>query len=548
MAHEELGSVSPETSQIEAALHAAEEESRLPRKTLFKNYWPAIVYSSLLSLALVMEGMDLGMLNNLFGHPAFVQNFGELQSDGKYRIATRWQGAVSGANQAGSVVGLLLNGWLQSRYGSRKVYMGAMVLMAGTIFILFFATSIEMLVIGNVFCGIPWGIFQTLSTAYAAEICPAAMRGYLTAWVSMCWGMGSFLAQAVLRGSLGLQGNWGWKVPYALQWVWIPPLLVVGFLCPESPWYLVRRGRIDDAEKSLRRLAKKGHYTEETMAQTLALMKHTNEMEKVDSADASYQDCFRGTNLRRTLIVCAVWWIQCFNGQALTGYAAQFLQAAGMSVTMSFNYSMAIQSVNILATGIAISLMGHVGRRWFYVIGSNGIGLWMAVIGILGALKQTTATATAVAAMLILTNFTFKVSLGPACFVIAGEMSSSRVRAQTIVLGRSTYIIGALINNQLTPRMVSQADDAWGWGMLAGWFYFGCCVIYAVWLWFKLPETKNRSFAELEYLFQKKVPARKFAKHPVDVFENISAEASMGDKDRQQYKKAVAEAEEKREI
>jgi SP family general alpha glucoside:H+ symporter-like MFS transporter len=114
------------------------------------------------------------------------------------------------------------------------------------------------------------------------------------------------------------------------------------------------------------------------------------------------------------------------------------------------------------------------------------------------------------------TDFTFKVSLGPACFVVAGEMSSNRVRAQTIVLVRATYVASAVINNQLKARMISSADDAWGWGPLSGWFYFGFCIFYAIYLWFNLPETKNRSFAELDFLFQKKVPARQFAKTRVD--------------------------------
>src|SRR4051794_37969388 len=127
-----------------------------------------------------------------------------------------------------------------------------MALMAGTIFVLFFSTSVTMLLIGNILCGIPWGIFQTLTTAYAAEICPAALRGYLTSWVSMCWGAGTFLATGVLRGSLDLKGDAGWRVPYGLQWAWIPPLFLAAYLSPESPWYLVRKGRIDDAEKALR--------------------------------------------------------------------------------------------------------------------------------------------------------------------------------------------------------------------------------------------------------------------------------------------------------
>jgi len=76
-----------------------------------------------------------------------------------------------------------------------------------------------MLLAGNIVCGLPWGVFQTLTTAYAAEIAPVAMRGYLTSWVSMCWGTGSFLAAGTLRASLGLPGDWAWRVPYMLQWM-----------------------------------------------------------------------------------------------------------------------------------------------------------------------------------------------------------------------------------------------------------------------------------------------------------------------------------------
>ena len=91
-----------------------------------------------------------------------------------------------------------------------------------------------MLMIGNMLCGFPWGVFQTLTTAYAAEICPVAMRGYLTSWVSMCWGTGSFLAAVVLRACLTLPGDWAWKTPYMLQWIWPIPLFFVGYFAPES--------------------------------------------------------------------------------------------------------------------------------------------------------------------------------------------------------------------------------------------------------------------------------------------------------------------------
>ncbi|CZT10456.1 related to alpha-glucoside transport protein [Rhynchosporium graminicola] len=501
--HVEHAVYTPNMELIEAAGAASDQEASLPRRELFSRYAPAVIFSMLLSLALVMEG---------------------------YFISTAWQGGIGAANNCGSIIGLLLNGYLQSRFGSRKVYMGTMLLMGCTIFILFFAVNIEMILIGNLICGIPWGVFQTLTTAYAAEICPPAMRGYLTAWVSMCWGFGSFLATGVLRGSLALKGDAGWRVPYGIQWFWIPPLFLVGYFAPESPWYLIRRGRQAEAEKSLNRLARKGFYTERTMAETLALMNHTNEMEKIEAKKGSFAECFTGTNRRRTGIVMMAWVIQLLNGQSITQYAAILLRSVGMSSTNAFNYNMAIQSVNVFATSIAIALMGRIGRRVFYFFGTVGIGACMLIVGIVGFAakeKDKTTVAYVTAAFLIVVQCIFKVSLGPATYVVVGEMASNRVRAQTIVLGRAVYVCCGIVVQQINPRMLNtKKDGAWGLGAKTGIVYFGLCFVWSAYVWFCLPETKNRSFADLDYLFQKKVDARKFTTTPVDLFEFSNAPAT----------------------
>ena len=106
------------------------------------------------------------------------------------------------------------------------------------------------------------------------------------------------------------------------------------------------------------------------MAETMALMNHTDQMERIEAENASYKDCFTGTNRRRTGIICMAWVIQMLNGQSITSYAAIMLQSVGMSSTNAFNYNMGIQSVNIVATGTAILLMGKIGRRVFYFYGS----------------------------------------------------------------------------------------------------------------------------------------------------------------------------------
>src|SRR5688572_20777709 len=108
---------------VEAAAAASDSETKLPRMELFKRYRPAAMYSALLSLALVMEGMGVGLINNFFAHPAYRLRFGnDYNVDGDLVVSTRWQTIIGAGNNVGSIVGLLLNGWLQSRYGSRRVY------------------------------------------------------------------------------------------------------------------------------------------------------------------------------------------------------------------------------------------------------------------------------------------------------------------------------------------------------------------------------------------------------------------------------------------
>lgn len=121
--HTEYSGYNPQVELIEAAVAASDAEALIPKKELFSRYWPAVTFSMLLSVALVMEGMDVGLINNFFAHPAYLKKFGWPDKDGTQHISTKWQGAIGAGNNCGSILGLLLNGWLQARFGSRRVYM-----------------------------------------------------------------------------------------------------------------------------------------------------------------------------------------------------------------------------------------------------------------------------------------------------------------------------------------------------------------------------------------------------------------------------------------
>ena len=148
---------------------------------------------------------------------------------------------------------------------------------------------------------------------------PVALRSYLTTYVNLCWVIGQMTASGTLRGVLQIDSELAFRTPYALQWVWPVPILVGLFFAPESPWWLVRHERVDDARKALLRLtsARCKRFDPE---ETIAMMKRTIELEKESTAGTSFRDCFKGDNLRRTEITCLVWASQGLCGSAFFGY------------------------------------------------------------------------------------------------------------------------------------------------------------------------------------------------------------------------------------
>ena len=119
----------------------------------------------------------------------------------------------------------------------------------------------------------------------------------------MCWGAGILLSSGVVRAMVPVEGELGWKLPFGLQWIWPLPLMAAAYFAPESPWNSVRRGNIEEARHSLMRLQEEGPDRPAKVKAALAYIEYTTELEKAESAHASYLECFKGTNLRRTEIV-----------------------------------------------------------------------------------------------------------------------------------------------------------------------------------------------------------------------------------------------------
>ena len=176
----------PGFAQInEDAAGAAFLETNQTFTQAIKLYPKAVGWSMLLSTAIIMEGYDTLLLPSLYGLPQFENRYGALQSSGDYVISAAWRSGLNNGANVGEILGLFATGIVQDAIGYRKTVMGALFLVLCFIFIVFFAKSLTMLLIGEILCGIPWGVFQTLTTAYASEVCPVQLRAYLTTYVNL---------------------------------------------------------------------------------------------------------------------------------------------------------------------------------------------------------------------------------------------------------------------------------------------------------------------------------------------------------------------------
>lgn len=148
-----------------------------------------------------------------------------------------------------------------------------------------------------------------------------------------CWAIGQFIASGVLKGLLTNPTQWGYRIPFAIQWVWPAPLMAIIIFAPESPWFFVRQDRFEDAKKAIHRL---GKVSDQEASGTLAMIVHTVKIENEVTAGSNYWDCFRGVNLRRTEIACF-----CFAGQILAGSTfayspTYFFTQAGISDSSAY--------------------------------------------------------------------------------------------------------------------------------------------------------------------------------------------------------------------
>lgn len=501
----------------EQAKAATEREHSLTLRQALKKYPAAVFWSFVFCLTIVMEGYDTILMGSFFAYPSFQKKYGEPLGDG-YTISGPWQAGLSNGVSCGTFIGVLANGWLTERFGHRRVIMVSLIFLTGFIFITFFAPNLTVLEVGQLLGAVPLGIFAIMGPTYASEVCPLALRGYLTAYVNMCWGFGQIVAGGVLEGLVNDKSEWGYRIPFALQWMWPVPLFILTYLAPDSPWWLVRKGRVEEAEISVKRLSSKEE--EMDVSQMVAMMVHTNNLEKAMQTESSYWDCFKGTNLRRTEIACGALAGQIFTGLQFAYSPTYFFSLAGINPDQDYKLSLSGFAISIIGCGGSWILLNKFGRRTIYL---SGFVILMCLLLIIGGLSYPAESNNSVkygqAALTLVWIAVYSTTNGPVAFTIGSEVSATRLRAQTLGLARACYYIFSIVANVVEPYLIAPTE-----ANLKGktaFFWFAMAFIGSVWTFFRLPETKGRTYEELDLMFERRLSPWKFKGYKIDAYEDV---------------------------
>lgn len=479
------------------------------------------------SVANFVAAFDPQLLGNLYAMPAFQKDFGYPFEDG-YLISAAWQTGLSMGNPIGQVVGALAAGYPMEWYGRKKTFNACVIMVTGLVFIQFFARSLKVLLAGELLGGLVLGAFVVIAPAYASEVTPLAMRSVSTSYVNLCFVTGQLLGNGVTAATKNIESHWAYSIPFALQWFWILIIIPGMPFAPESPWWLARQGRLDDAETALRRLSSKKVNVKAVLAQII----ETDKLETQMEAGSTYLDVFRKVNWRRTEVAIGVYATQVLCGIYLINYGTYFFSLAGLNTTQAYDMGIGFLAVGWVSTVMSWYLMQRFGRRILYNLGLAILTIIMFLVGILDVVPTKGAIWTQ-SALLLVWNFTFDwryvqllpfplpprrpfltlCSVGPVAYAIFCEVSATRVRSKTIAVATAIQAIVGIVMTVAIPYLINP-DQANLRGKL-GFFFGGLSVPCMIWCWFRVPEMKGRTYEELDIMFERGVPTREFKNYVI---------------------------------
>ncbi|KAH6608913.1 maltose permease [Trichoderma cornu-damae] len=487
-----------------------QREHELTVKEVFVQH-PALVWWAFYwAMAGVGWGFDAQVNGGMLSVRSFRRDFGYLY-DGEYVLPADWQSAFNTVSSVGQFFGGFLCSWIADRWGRKAALLAGVAVVTGGVLGEMLSTVNGAFVVSKLILGFGLGFYLTLSPLASSECAPVAFRGIATAGVQFGIGSGQLLSNAVIKGFGDRPDRWAYRGPFAIQLFFCLFLVVLLPFAPETPWYLARVGKRDQARRSLRKLYGSGVDVDAKLATLEATIA---EEEATASEQGSFVQCFKGTNRIRTFISMGVFVCQHFTGIIFVlGFSTYFFQLAGLPTEKSFDLGIGVTACGLAGNILSWAVMNSFGRRRIFILCMCILTTILVLIGVMD-LVHTGGAKWVQASLTVVYAFFYYVGLGAMAFAILGEASSTSLRAATIALATATQAICGIVFNFAIPYMVN--PDEGNLKGKVGFVFGGLALIATAWSYFYVPELKGRTFDEIDHMFQAKVLPRKMGSYQLN--------------------------------
>ncbi|HVP90253.1 MAG TPA: sugar porter family MFS transporter [Terriglobales bacterium] len=381
----------------------------------------------------------------------------------------------------GCMFGAGLAGPISDRIGRRRFMLLSAVLFLVSAVGCAVPRTITEFVVFRFIGGLGIGSAAVLSPLYIAEVSPARIRGALVSVNQMAIVTGILLAYFI-NWVFASAGPANWRYMYATGAIPSVVFFLLLLKVPESPRWLVKRGREAEAARVLTRVN-----TAEAAAVEIRDIKETLSLE-----EGSFRELFKPGFRRPIFIAIVLAVFQQITGiNAILYYAPRIFESAGFARMSAIGQSTIIGFANMIFTVVAIVLADRVGRRPLLLVGTGGMGVSLVLLG--AAFQYRFLPPSALLFVILLYIAFFSSAMGPLVWVVMAEVFPIRMRGAA--MGIATLILWfADFAVTLTFPVISDRLNA----SAAFWIYATMCALDLVFMIFYLPETKGKTLEEIE--------------------------------------------------
>ncbi|KAI1440377.1 putative maltose permease [Annulohypoxylon stygium] len=479
-----------------------------------RDHWKAMIAMTLVSLSSFQYGLDFGIIGGLQAMVPFLQVFGKKDPSIPlgYNIQADRQQLIASLMVLGAFVSSSSTGFTAKYIGRKMSLWIACIGVFVSTALMQATTSIGGLYAGRLLIGLANGLLMTHSQLYVTYLClqesvPSRYRGLGISFFSYWISFGSLIGTIVDNFAAKIPTRNAYITPLGIVHI-VPGILTIGlFFIPESPRWLAARGNFEKAEQALQRLRPRGWAVDQEIEE----MRTTLEAEARLQAGVGYLDLFKNSiDRRRTTVAVLTLTSQAASGSMyVISYGTYFFEMA--NVGNAFENSCILTGVGVaalLATALLITKFGR--RRLMMLMGFTLCGISQLVIAVVYTVHPNTENSgKALIGMSVLYIIAYNAMVAPYAWLSGGELSSQRLRSHTFGLATGVGFFFAVTFT--APYFIN--PDALNWGPKYGYIWTGSSLVAGIWIYFYLPEVKDRTLEEIDEMFEARIPARKFRKY-----------------------------------